>query len=183
MLFKFDHLQQSFVLRQLRSDDARTLGAFFDSLSAQTKQRFAPHPLTAEHAAELCKEARPNSETQRWIVTLQENNEVLGYFILDTQMSPHERTRYQQQGIELQQGDDWLFAPVIADNWQNRGLASATMPLLLTHAKTAGARSLVLLGGTQETNLKGIAFYRKFGFEQHGGYQTEIYNLDMRALL
>lgn len=175
--------EQKFLLRQLRPDDGARLGAFFDGLSAETRRRYAPHPLNREFARSLCDELIEDAITQRWAVLTEDQEAVLGYFILDRQMSTHEASRYQMQGITLEAGKDWLFAPVIADEWQNKGLASAVMPALLDQARLSGARSLVLLGGTQETNQKGIAFYQKFGFVQHGGYQTELYNLDMRAML
>jgi RimJ/RimL family protein N-acetyltransferase len=36
------------------------------------------------------------------------------------------------------------------------------------------------MGGTQATNSRAIAFYEKFGFIKYGGYQTEVFNHDMR---
>jgi hypothetical protein len=38
------------------------------------------------------------------------------------------------------------------------------------------------MGGTQETNRRALAFYEKFGFKRYGGYQTDIFNHDMRLV-
>ncbi len=96
-------------------------------------------------------------------------------------MSEHEKRRYAQQGIELAPYKDLLFAPCIKDSYQNQGIASQAMEQIINMYRTR-VRSLVLMGGTQATNLLGIAFYQKFGFIAHGGYQTELFNIDMRLV-
>ena len=107
---------------------------------------------------------------------------IVGYFILEFELSPYEKSRYQSQGIELTQGLDVLFAPSIADDFQNCGLASLVMPEIISQTRRKGIRSLVLMGGTQATNARAIAFYEKFGFKKYGGYQTEGFNHDMRLV-
>jgi GNAT superfamily N-acetyltransferase len=163
-------------LRLLRASDAEALGAFFAGLSAETRRRYQPHPLTADFARELCGAASSTA----WRLVIDRAGELVGYFILETRMSEHEAGRYRTQGIELASDRDWLFAPVVADACQNLGLASLAMPHLLRLAREQGARSLVLMGGTQATNARAIAFYGKFGFQRCGGYQTEVFNHDMR---
>ena len=55
--------------------------------------------------------------------------------------------------------------------------------LTIALATTTGARSLVLMGGTQASNARAIRFYEKSGFVRYGGYQTDQWNHDMRLLL
>ncbi|MBV5297223.1 MAG: GNAT family N-acetyltransferase [Rhodoferax sp.] len=172
-------LTKDFVLRSLRHDDSAALGWYFDSLSPASKSRFAPHPLTQTTAQELC--ATEQSATLRLAIEMA--GKIIGYFILEPEMSMHEAARYRQFGIALESGKDFLFAPSVADAFQNRGLASLAMPHLLQLARQSGARSLVLMGGTQATNARAIAFYEKFGFQRFGGYQTELFNHDMRHVL
>jgi diamine N-acetyltransferase len=167
------------LLRFLRHDDAVPLGAYFDALSAETNRRFQPHPLTRSHAAVLC--AAPDSGTERMV--LEHPSGIIGYFILDLALQSHDASRYARIGITLEPGRDLLFAPCIADAWQSRGLASLAMPHLIALARARGARSLVLMGGTQSTNARAIRFYEKFGFQTHGGYQTDQWNHDMRLVL
>lgn len=162
--------------RLLAQNDQQALGDFFKKLSQQSRSRFAPHPLSSEFATQLC--ANLLTETaQRFVLECDGN--IVGYFILQAKMSEHEALRYAQQGITLKTGEDLLFAPCIADPFQNKGLASLVMARLINHYQER-VRSFVLMGGTQETNYAGRHFYKKYGFKEYGGYQTDIYNIDMR---
>lgn len=167
------------VLRHLAAHDTPALFDFFESLSPASKRRFQPHPLTLDAARGLCEAA--SSSTLRLVVLA--HSRIVAYFILEPQVSPHEVGRYRDHGIELEAGKDWMFAPAVTDRLQNEGIASEAMPHLLTMARAAGARSLVLMGGTQATNARAIAFYEKFSFKRHGGYQTEVFNHDMRCII
>jgi GNAT superfamily N-acetyltransferase len=167
------------VLRRLAACDAPALFEFFESLGPASKRRFQPHPLTSEAARDLCVSSP--SSTLRWVVA--EHGVIVAYFILDAQVSPHEVGRYRDHGIELEAGKDFMFAPAVTDRLQNEGMASEAMPHLLALARAAGARSLVLMGGTQATNPRAIAFYEKFSFKRCGGYQTEVFNHDMRRMI
>jgi GNAT superfamily N-acetyltransferase len=169
-----------YVFRKLVKTDVALLARYFSSLSEATKARFAPHPLTDEYINRLCKLNSDSAE--RFVLLPGSLDKIVGYFILEYQMSPHEARRYLGQGIHLESELDPLFAPSIADTYQNRGLASSVMPLIIDAAKEHGSRSLVLLGGTQETNRLAIAFYEKLGFKRYGGYQTDIFNFDMRLV-
>jgi diamine N-acetyltransferase len=172
-------LQLGYALRLLRFTDTHRLQAYFDGLSATTRSRFQPHAMNRETVSTLC--GAVSSNIMRFVVLL--NADIIGYFVLDPNMSEHEAARYRVQGIELSSGIDFLFAPSIADAWQGRKVASHAMPALIEFAKAAGARSLVLMGGTQATNVAAVAFYRKFGFTSHGGYHTGVFNHDMRLCL
>ncbi|MCG6200529.1 GNAT family N-acetyltransferase [Psychromonas antarctica] len=134
--------------------------------------------ITPEFAAQLCVNLLTDS-AQRFILEIDEK--IIGYFILQSQISEHEASRYAQCGIVLKTGNDLLFAPCIADKYQHQGFASLVMDRLINDYK-GKVRSFVLMGGTQETNLAARDFYKKFAFKEHGGYQTEIYNIDMRLL-
>lgn len=167
--------------REIAPTDSERLGAFFSGLSAETRRRFGPHPLTAEYAQQLC--ARTTDSAQRFILLTDDETLVIGYFILDYAVSADHKQRYAAHGIDLQDGLDPVFAPCIADAFQGSGYASLVMPLIIRAAQARHARSLVLMGGTQATNARAIHFYEKFGFVRHGGYQTDVFNHDMRLLL
>jgi len=167
-----------YLLRKLEMNDKALLSEYFTALSAETKSRFGPHPLTDEFAANLC--SKTGDSADRFVIVPKNEAKIVGYFIVEFELSPHEKGRYLSQGIMLEQGLDVLFAPSVADDYQNCGLASQVMPAIILHARQKGARSLVLMGGTQATNSRAIAFYEKFGFLKFGGYQTEVFNHDMR---
>lgn len=167
------------VLRALTAADAQALADYFDCLSPESRGRFQPHPLTREAARAICADPAPSAIR----TVLESRGRIVGYFIMERALSVHEADRYRPFGIVLEPGQDLLFAPSVADAYQGLGLASLAMPHLLDLARRAGARSLVLMGGTQETNPRAIAFYEKHGFQPFGGYRTEVYNRDMRLIL
>lgn len=174
-----EHLTKSLLLRTLDGCDKERLSDYFDGLSRASKRRFQPHPLNTEAAHRIC--ACKTATTFRFIV--QRDEEIIAYFILDADVSTHEMERYQQSGITLEAGKDYLFAPSVGDDFQNTGVGSLAMPHLVKFARRKGARSFVLMGGTQATNDRAIAFYEKFGFQRFGGYQTDVFNHDMRLVL
>ncbi|MBL7991721.1 MAG: GNAT family N-acetyltransferase [Candidatus Kapabacteria bacterium] len=174
-----NHGGYRYTLRAVSVNDAIPLAEYFTALSEDTKRRFQPHPLTSHYASILTQS--PSETAIRTI--LLDGSKVIGYFILETAMSPHEAGRFAEHGIELVSGLDVLFAPSILDEYQNKGLASEVMPILIDFLKRKNFRSLVLMGGTQETNRRAIAFYEKFGFVKCGGYQTEFFNHDMQLVI
>jgi len=172
--------QSRFTLRELRNSDANALADFFIGLSESTRSRFGPHPLTSKYADHLCQRQADDGVT-RFVVESDKN--IIGYFILNFGLVDHEVERYASYGIALQQSIDPLFAPCIADNYQNSGISSAVMNNLIEYVRQKKSRSLVLLGGTQESNELGIAFYHKWGFKECGRYFHRCNNIDMRLLL
>jgi GNAT superfamily N-acetyltransferase len=172
-------IKKGMFLRTLRPEDRAALAVYFEALGVETRRRFQPHPLTREAAAALCDEAEPSAIR----LVIERRGGVIGYFILERGLPVYETPRYREFGVDLAAGSDLLFAPSVADAWQNRGIASLAMPHLIAFARQLGARSLVLMGGTQATNHRAIAFYEKFGFKRFGGYQTDVFNHDMRLWL
>lgn len=167
------------LLSPLCLDDSDALADYFESLSAQTRARFQPHPLTRDSARAICN-ALENPPAR---FCLRQRDSMIGYFIVTPRMPVHEIERFARVGIGLEAGRDFAFAPSVADAHQGRGLASLAMPHLMAIARKQGARSLVLLGGTQETNAQGIRFYERFGFQRCGGYYTDVFNHDMQLVL
>lgn len=172
-------LNGELILRTLEGEDGAALSDYFAGLGPETLRRFQPHSLTTAMAHQIC--GSPDTRQSRFVV--EREGRIIAYFILDREMSIHETNRYREHGIMLESGLDFLFAPSVTDEFQGKGIASLAMPRLLSWARSAGARSLVLMGGTQATNARAIAFYEKFGFQRFGGYQTEIFNHDMRLCL
>lgn len=170
----------SLTFRQLEAADNSMLGQFFQGLSAETKSKYGPHPLTQEYADELCQNLTPLNTT-RMVAVIEQA--IVGYFIIDFREIDHEVKRYATFGITLTSPKDPFFAPCISDQYQNLGIASLVMPHIIDYVKQRGGKSLVLLGGTQETNTLGIRFYKKWGFQQCGSYFSHINNLDMRLVL
>jgi diamine N-acetyltransferase len=167
------------ILRLLLPGDGELLGRYFEGLSAETRRRFGPHPLTAGEAQNLC--ARINRfDALRFVALVPgASPAIIAYFILMLGVTEHETERYAAYDIKLDGNLDCTFAPSVADDYQGQGLASLLMPALIDTARRMGKRSLVLMGGTQATNERAVHFYQKFGFEHVGDFQTDIENRDM----
>lgn len=168
---------EEFLFRRLTENDSSNLARYFENLSAETRKKFQPHPLTKNYAIYLCHKSLENAI--RYVISDEEKN-IHGYFILDFDIVEHEAERYHSYGIELKDGSDAFFAPSVADNLQNTGLASQSMEIIIDLLKGESVNRLVLLGGTREDNPTALSFYEKFGFEKVGGYQTDIWNFDMQ---
>lgn len=173
---KFNEL---LLFRELNNADAVKLGSFFELLSEETKSKFGPHPLTKENADLLCHHIGSDN-ISRFIIS--NALEIIGYFILDFNPFKNEASRYQKFGIELDSNFDPVFAPCIADRYQNQGVGSQAMIFILNYARSRKLRSIVLMGGTQESNMVARSFYKKFGFKEYSKFFTEhngLENIDM----
>lgn len=171
-----DKYGKEFLLRKLVQSDGENLAEYFDGLSDSTKELFQPHSLTNEFAIKICKEK--NSFDLCFVLT-NYNNIIVAYFYLTSNFISHEVDRYRTYGISLESKKTAFFAPSVADNIQNSGLASAVMPLLIGYLKDNKFDTIVLLGGVQETNQQAVRFYKKFNFTVVGSYLTHVKNLDM----
>jgi diamine N-acetyltransferase len=167
------------IFRLLLPGDGELLGRYFEGLSAETRHRYGPHPLTAGEAQNLC--ARINRFDALRFVALVPGAmpQIIAYFILMLSVTEHETERYATYDIKLDGNLDCTFAPSVADEVQGHGLGSLLMSPLIDTARRMGKRSIVLMGGTQATNERAIHFYRKFGFEHVGDFQTDVENQDM----
>ena len=166
------------VARPLLPADSSRLGMYFESLSAETRRRFGPHALDAAMATQLCADLDA-TRVLRWVGVA--GDEIVAYFILMWSVTTYERERYATHGFALSGDVDCTFAPSVADRFQGRGLGTEVFAPLRSIAREAGRRRMVLLGGTQATNARAIAFYRKLGFEELASFEEPagVWNLDM----
>ena len=175
---------EEFEFRPLAENDGELLGSFFEGLSAETRSKYGPHPLTKQYAVEkLCAQIGKDNV---WRFVIGNTDKVVGYFIVDFNHYPHEESRYCRYQLALDFSTDPVFAPCIADEYQSLGVASQAMGVLINTLTEKDLRSLVLMGGTQEPNQLARSFYRKFGFEELGEFYTDyngLNNIDMRLVL
>jgi len=163
--------------------DAKQLSAYFLNLSDASKRRYGPHPLTAQHAQYVCTtEQLLNDKIIRLVITNGEQD-IIGYIILDSNIVQEDALRYEQQGFNLLDGLHFFLAPSIADNYQNQGIASRVMPMLIELAIERGTHRLILMGGTQLSNKVAVSYYEKVGFVRLDEFQTDVANVDMYMML
>ena len=170
-------------LMLLRSSDAGAFGDYLEGLSDETRLLFGPHPLTSEAAQTICGSLDPLHALR--FVLWDGDEHIVGYFIIYPGVRHGEIERYAKEGVELTDRTDCTFAPSVADALQSRGVGSAVFHVLANIVRDLGFLRMVLSGGTQEQNVRGIAYYRKNGFREVGTFDTEpsgrgvIHNVDM----
>ncbi len=69
----------------------------------------------------------------------------------------------------------------MADAFQNSGVGSLVMTHLTKLLRRCGQKRVVLWGGVQERNERGVHFYKKFGFQKIGEFMSKNNNYDMIA--
>jgi GNAT superfamily N-acetyltransferase len=180
--------------RPLEAGDAAILGAYFLGLSEETKRRYGPHPFD-QAAADRLTAAIDYHDTIRLIATIcpprdaspaapgeqQTTEQVIAYFIFVPGVLEADQARYSGLGLPLDLHSDCTIAPSVADACQNSGLGSLLMRRTVEIARNLGRRRMVLMGGVQAVNERGIHFYQKHGFRTVGAFENPpgFLNYDM----
>jgi GNAT superfamily N-acetyltransferase len=154
------------------------LGDFFVALSPATRELYAPHEFSHTYAAKLCS-SQDFSRTIPLIATDQKRERGVAYFLLCLHVFDEEARRYEGYGVHLDNVRDCMLAPCVADEYQGQGVASALVPPLLSLTRALQRRYLILYGGTQARNARGLRFYAKAGFREMGRFPEDGFNVDM----
>jgi GNAT superfamily N-acetyltransferase len=160
-------------LRLLRGEDAVLLGAYFESLSARTRQMFAPHQLTATFACQLCASLDYTHSLRFLAEVLEPYPACIAYIILGLRLAPEDVSWYRAQGFPLDSHTVGVLAPSVADAWQDRGVATALLPPILDVAKRLDRPYIVLMGGVRINNLRAVHVYQKLGFRTLATVSTQ----------
>ncbi len=175
---------QEVLLRPLRSDDASILGAYFISLSQETRNMFAPHPFDQETAEMLCAQIDSTREMRLLAIVKEgETERIAAYFITLFYLYDGDCKRYKEWGIPLDDRTDCQIAPSAADDYQGTGLGSMMMDFLVDIFHALGYKRMVLLGGVRQHNEQAIRFYKRFGFRTVAEFTTKAPNYHMIANL
>lgn len=167
-----DRQGQRFRVRPLQTRDAASFGLFLDGLTAATRGVYGPHPLNADHARILCDEINPR-QCLRFIALgpIPENpDQVAAYMILDLGVRDSDAGRYAEVGVSLDPVTTATFAPVVGDAWQEHGLGSAMIRVVIDAARQAGRTQIILMGGVRDDNPRARHFYEKAGFKRVRGF-------------
>ena len=180
----FDFAGEPVTFRVLQQGDGPLFGRYLEGLSEATRQCFSPHAFTMETAQGLC-DAIDYTDTLRLIGTAGEGAQerMIAYFILTLGARESEIKRFSNYSIALDPDTDCRFAPSMADAYQNRGLGTVLAERVLAVAGRLSYTRVVLQGGTQKANLRGIHFYEKLGFRKVGAFTTSVENQDMMCVL
>ena len=177
------HRGSTYTLRLLEPRDAEAFGAYLKNLNRETRSFFGPHPHTDRAATEIC--AALDLRTFLRFVLIDTEGSIVGYFLLAPSVNQAEIGRFGARDIAISGETDCTFAPSLADSKQSRGLGSVVGRIVLDIACELGFSRVVLSGGVQARNARGVAFYTKIGFRKIGEFKTrnsegiEILNFDM----
>ena len=155
------------TFRPLAPTDGAILGAYFIGLSADTTQRYGPHPFDQVTADAFCAKIDFN-EAIRMIASLPgaEGEQVIAYFILQLDVPQGERDRYAAAGISVDPQMGCIIAPSVADAYQNHGIGTPLMQHIFDCARRLGRKYILLNGGVYVTNERARHYYEKNGFRQ-----------------
>ena len=168
------------TLRPLHTEDAARLGEYFLGLSADTRARYGPHPFDQATADTICAALDPADMLRMIATTARGGRErIVAYVLLKRGAWPADRERYANLGIPLEPETVSALAPSVADEYQNQGVGGLLVEHVLGIARELGQQQVVLWGGVQATNARGIHFYTKWGFRKVGEFFTDKNNHDM----
>jgi GNAT superfamily N-acetyltransferase len=164
-------------LRHLQPNDAAALFNYFNELSAETRQRFAPHPFDWNTCVQLC--CQPPGDEFRFIAEYAELSAITAYGIIKRGYLWHDANRLSNYGLLLSNQSDCTFAPSVGDAWQSSGLGSKLFEYILQQIKPMNFRRIILWGGVKSDNEKAVRYYQKYGFRILGEFEYNGKNYDM----
>jgi GNAT superfamily N-acetyltransferase len=168
------------TLRPLRAEDAVRLGEYFRWLSEETRARYGPHPFDQATADAICAALDPTDMLRMVAVTQESARErIIAYVLLKRGAWEADRERYAKLGIPLDPATVSALAPSVADDYQNQGVGALLVKHVLDISRALGEKRVVLWGGVQATNERGIYFYNKLGFRKVGEFFNDKNNHDM----
>jgi ribosomal protein S18 acetylase RimI-like enzyme len=137
----------AFRIRPLAASDSAALAGLFESLAADAEaaEFFHPHPLTADHAAALCRKV--GSIRDGYFVA-EFGGTIVGYSML----------RGWDEGYEV---PSWGGAvhPALRD----AGIGKQLLLHAVDESRARGAKRMRLT--VYKSNTRGVHVYRKIGFE------------------
>ncbi|WP_327250278.1 GNAT family N-acetyltransferase [Streptomyces sp. NBC_01244] len=167
------------TLRSLKSEDASSFGEFLEALSAETRERYSPHPLDRTEAERICA-ALDDPTALRFVLADAHDDRVVAYLLAQFVIPEGEKARYRNLECAIEDGADCRIAPVVADHLQGNGLGTELLKGALGILRQRGCRHVILFGGTRTSNAQAIRAYEKAGFKPAGVFRERgIESVDM----
>ena len=164
------------IFRKVEQHDVSRLSNYLEGLSNETRRRFGPHPFDPETVSANCN---GKFEDYTSYAGLKADKEIIAYAVLKKGYLDFELPRFSNYQLILGHERDYTLAPSVADDYQSQGVGSMMMEYICNELKSNGADKIILWGGVQESNKIARRYYRKFGFQVLGQFDTDVSNLDM----
>jgi diamine N-acetyltransferase len=163
------------ILQKLTAAGHNELFTYLEGLSAETKNRFGPHPYDQQSIAGFYHNSGHTGYIARETATMG----IAAYAAIKTGILQHDSHRLQSYGIVPDENTDYTFAPSVADAWQSCGIGNALFHFILSDLRLLGAKRMILWGGVQANNDKAVSYYRKNNFQLLGEFDHNGLNYDM----
>lgn len=168
--------EQNILIRRFSLEDAAHLSAYLLGLSAATQQRFAPHGYAVNAIQQFYQQ---DTKLGALIAIDTKQERIIGYAASRQGLFKYDLERYAAYNNLPDAALCMNYAPSVADDWQGKGLGKLLLQETIALARLANMQALVLWGGVQSNNEQAIAYYRKNGFIELGGFVHNGDNLDM----
>ncbi|MGB1288070.1 MAG: GNAT family N-acetyltransferase [Aggregatilineales bacterium] len=167
------------VFRPLVYTDVAALTAFFEAFSDEMRH-FTGYKRDALKTAQAHCDAIARYDKLRFVLET-DAKQIVGLLEFSFALPGGDRERYDRNGIILDSETDCRFGPVLADDYQDKGVGSQVMPVIKDIARKFGKSRIILWGGVLVENVRAIHFYEKHGFQHVGKFinQTGDDSLDM----
>lgn len=163
---------EAVIIRLVQEDDAPYLLSYLESLSPESKNRFAPHPFDAATIDLICKDGY--SDTRYYVAEHGKTHDIIAYALLKLGTLKNDAERYANQHNQaLEEAFTCTYAPSTADAYQNQGLGSLLFEYILLDVYLLGRKYIIPWGGVPAQHEKTIIFYEKKGFQPVGSFQQD----------
>jgi ribosomal protein S18 acetylase RimI-like enzyme len=162
-------------IEEVRPADIPELVDYLQQLSADTKQRFGPHPFDTDSVYKTIE----NTTDYRGFIARDSKHQIIAYSIVKLGYLEHDKPRLETYGLQLNHAFDATYAPSVADFWQGKGVGRAMLEYIIESRVLKRYGRLILWGGVQVTNHRAVAFYNRNGFIKLGEFEYFGMNYDM----
>lgn len=171
------------LIRIAKKEDADSIVAYYQDLSALSKQRFAPHEFSKSF---LVHQIQQQSDYLSVIAYDDQLNKVVGYAVCQLWMFDYDIQRWNNYHLELQYNDRKIacFAPSVSDAAQNSGIGRQLLNYTKQRLIEKGFTHIMLWGGVKCENIPALNFYLKNGFKivAHFDYQGGNYDMLLKIV-
>ena len=165
--------------RRYQPEDLESLMVYFQKLDTATLSMFQPHPFDKDSVIQILK----NDLNYNAFIALDDNENVIAYFILKNGFVDHDKSRINASLNESMHHKACTLAPSVLPLWQNSGIGTSLFYFVADKLVENGFEMILLWGGVSASNKRAMHFYDKIGFQVIGEFEHNGKNFDMVFML
>lgn len=171
-------MNQSLYISIAKKSDAQAIINYYQKLSGDSKNKFAPHPFEIEYLSNHILE----NEHYLTILAKEKNTDaVIGYAVTQLWIFDYDIERWAKYGQAIKNDERKFvcFAPSVTEEYHHTGIGTKLLNFTTAILKEMSTKNILLWGGVKCANLPAIKFYLKNGFKLIGHFDHEGGNYDM----